>query len=423
MSTLPNELDFATNSGREATPERMNRAMEYLLGLVRALQASRPEFEAAVEQLRAIGLERVTEVLNPIFDQATAIKAALVSIQDEWTASTLPAQVQANAISAVTAAFADYRLRYMGAFEDAPTEREDGSAIGVGTLYFDLTLDAMRVMGAGGWKNAGSVVSAILNPFEVVATAGQTTFAIPGGYDVGMVIVAVNGALKGPAAYTATDGVDVVFPVGLNAGDKVSGYAFGAIALSSVYSKVDSDARYRLIADSYTKVQVDGMVGVKANTADVYSKTAADGAFLSKAANLAGLTDTAAARTALGLGSAATRADTYFAVATNVFTKAESDAKYALAASTLTLATGDARYPQKGDVYTTVEVDGAFLKKADNLASLTDKPAARGNLGLGSIATAAATAYVKASGIGTLSAGTADPTGGVAGDVYVKYTP
>jgi hypothetical protein len=419
MSSLPSELDFVADP--EATPDRMNTAMGYLLALIRALQASRPDYDAAIAQLQTVGLERVTDVLNPIFDNANDIQAALQSIVDEWTASTLPAQVQANTTAAVRAAFADYRLRYMGAFAAAPTVFDDGSPIVVGTLYFDTTLDAMRVMGAGGWKNAGSVVSAILNPFELTATAGQTSFAIPGGYDVGMIIVAVNGSLKSTDQFTATDGVDVVFPVGLNAGDTVSGYAFGSIALSTVYSKVDSDARYRLIADSYTKAQVDSSIATAIG--GVYTKTAADANFLSKSGNLGGLTDTAAARTNLGLGTAATRADTYFAISGASYTKAESDGRYALTADTVTIATGDGRYLQLVNAYDKTTSDARFVKLADNLAGLPNVATARANLGLGGIATAAANAYVKASGVGTMSYGTADPAGGVAGDVYLKYTP
>jgi hypothetical protein len=403
----------------------MNEAMGYLLALIRALQASRPDYDAAITQLQTIGLERVTDVLNPIFDNAEAIQATLQAIVDDWSTSTLPATVTANAAAAVAAEFADYRNRYLGAYSAAPTETETGDPITIGMTYFDTTLDAMRVMGAGGWKNAGSVVAAILNPFELTATAGQTSFVIPGGYDVGMIIVAVNGALKGPDDYTATDGVDVVFPVGLNAGDKVTGYAFGAIALSSVYTKTEADGKYRLIADSYTKAQVDGLVNVKANSADVYTKTAADAAFLPKSGNLAGLADVAAARGNLGLGSAAVRSDTYFAVASNVYDKTASDARYALAASTLTLDNGDARYMQLVNAYDKTAADARFLQISDNLNAVADKAAARSALGLGSAATLAQTAVARlgtgATGI-TIFAGSAAPanTLGADGDVYIK---
>src|SRR5205085_5571619 len=128
--------------------------------------------------LKTIGLDRITEVLSPIFENAEAIATVLQGVQDEWTASTLPETVQANAIAAVTAAFADYRNRYQGAAAAPPTVRPDGSPVQVGDSYFDTTLDAQRVLAAGGWKSAGSAVSSIFAPFEIVATAGQTVFPI-----------------------------------------------------------------------------------------------------------------------------------------------------------------------------------------------------------------------------------------------------
>jgi hypothetical protein len=423
MSSLPRELDFVSDP--VATPERMNAATGYLLALIRGLQASRPDYDAAIAQLQTIGLERVTDVLTPIFDNAEAIQAALQSIKDLWSADLTVQEVQNNAVAAVTAAFEDYRNRYLGAFPAPPATTDNGEPITVGMTYFDTGLDAMRVMGAGGWKNAGSVVSAILNPFELTATAGQTTFVIPGGYDVGMIIVAVNGAMKGPLDYTASDGADVVFPAGLTAGDKVTGYAFGAIALSSVYTQAQSDARYRLIADSYTKTQVDGLVGAKADATGVYTKAASDGKYLTIAGNLAGLPDAAAARGNLGLGSAAVRSDTYFAAAANVYDKTTSDGKYALIADTVTIATGDARYLQIANAYDATASDGRYLQKGDNLAALADKAAARANLGLGSVATMGNTAVARlgtgATGM-TIFAGTAAPanTLGADGDVYVQ---
>jgi hypothetical protein len=48
---------------------------------------------------------------------------------------------------------------------------------------------------------------------------------------------------------------------------------------AEVYSKTDGDGRYRLITDSYTKTQTDASLALKANSADVYSKTEGDGRY------------------------------------------------------------------------------------------------------------------------------------------------
>lgn len=424
MSSLPLELDFSTPLGRVATPERMNQAMKYLVARLKAVESLTPDVEAALATLNQLGLDRIAQVLTPIFDNATAINAVLQAIQDEWATSTLPEDVRDEAIAAVTAAFADYRNRYQGAATAPPTARPDGTAVQVGDSYFDTTLDAQRVLAAGGWKNAGSTVSSIFSPFEIVATAAQTVFPVPGGYDTGMIIVAKNGVLLKAAQFTAADGVNVTLTAGATAGDVISGYAFGAITTSSVYTKTASDARYRLIADSYTKTEVNGLLTAKADLTAVYTKAAADNAFLKMNDNLAALADKPAARGNLGLGTAATRADAYFAAAASVYDKTASDVRYSLKADTLDLTTGDARYPLKGDVYTKVESDGVYLSKAGNLAGLADLATARTNLGLGSAATLASSAFVKTSastaGI-TLHTGTGAPASvlGADGDIYI----
>lgn len=56
----------------------------------------------------------------------------------------------------------------------------------------------------------------------------------------------------------------------------------------------------------------------------------------------------------------------------------------------------DTVYPNKNDVYTKTEVDNAFTKKSSNLNDLSDKAAARTNLGLGSAATQNSTSFAPA---------------------------
>jgi hypothetical protein len=54
---------------------------------------------------------------------------------------------------------------------------------------------------------------------EIVATAGQTTFAVPGGYIVGQLQVFANGVQLSAANYTANDSVNVVVNKARLAGD------------------------------------------------------------------------------------------------------------------------------------------------------------------------------------------------------------
>jgi hypothetical protein len=81
-TVLPAVLDF--DRDREASPARMNRAMEYLYLRLAAATALQPEFESAIAQLQAVGLDRLNEVLGPIFADAQGISAELNAIRNAW---------------------------------------------------------------------------------------------------------------------------------------------------------------------------------------------------------------------------------------------------------------------------------------------------------------------------------------------------
>lgn len=312
MSSLPTELDFTADPA--ATPARMDKAMAYIIARLRAVEAVQPDFLAAVEQLKAVGLQRVTEALVPVLDQANAIADALEAIQAQWESDLLPEQVVADTTAAVTAAFADYRHRYLGAKATAPTQRDDESPVAVGDMYFDTSLDQMRVLGASGWKDAGSSVAGIMEQIApIVATAGQTVFTIPGGYDVGYLILTVNGSIIPPADYTATNGTSVTLTTGLSVGDELAGIKFGAVTLSTVYTKAQVDSAFAAIGAAYTKAESDARYATLALT---YSRSASDGRYARN--DFSNLTDAAAARTNLGIGSAGTRNETFFVQAGGV---------------------------------------------------------------------------------------------------------
>lgn len=82
--SLPPELDF--DRDREASPARMNRAMEYLFLRLGAATALQPEFESSIVQLQAVGLERLNEVLTPLFVNAISIADQLEAIRASWLA-------------------------------------------------------------------------------------------------------------------------------------------------------------------------------------------------------------------------------------------------------------------------------------------------------------------------------------------------
>lgn len=372
MSSLPIELDFDKN--RAATPARMNMAMDYLIARLKAVESLAPGIEKAIDTLNTIGLDRISAILVPLSEQANAIVDDLATIKAEWESDNTFDNAVAAATAAVTDAFADYRHRYLGARAAPPTVRDDGTPVDVGDMYFDTAQDQMRVLGSAGWKNAGSSVAGILNQISpMTATAGQTVFSIAGGYDVGYLIVTVNGSVIAPTNYTATDGTSITFGSGLNAGDKVSGIAFGAVTLSSIYTRAQVDAAFALIGASYTKAESDAryaLIGASFTTAQSDSRYAKN--------DLSNLPDAAAARASLGVGAAGTRSDSYFARTANNLSDL---ANIVTARGNLGL----------GSIATYAAT--AFVAVANNLSDIANPASARSNLGLGSIATYSATAF------------------------------
>ncbi|WP_140867706.1 hypothetical protein [Sphingomonas oligophenolica] len=104
-AALPRELDFAVD--RAATPARMNRAMLYIVAWLRRVESVQPDFLFAIEQLKGIGLDRLNEVLTPIFLDAEAIATQLATIQAAWLAGDPLEQLLAQLDTQVTARLAD----------------------------------------------------------------------------------------------------------------------------------------------------------------------------------------------------------------------------------------------------------------------------------------------------------------------------
>ena len=99
--SLPPDLDF--DRDRSGTSERMNRAMEFLYRLLQTAVAQRPEFETAIAQLRGVGLDRLNEVLAPVFLEATAIEAQLAAIRTAWLTGAPLTQLMTDLANQVTA--------------------------------------------------------------------------------------------------------------------------------------------------------------------------------------------------------------------------------------------------------------------------------------------------------------------------------
>jgi len=154
------------------------------------------------------------------------------------TYNQLTVDIYGRVVSAVNDSFA---ALYLGPKASAPTVDNQGNPLLVGALYFDTTLNKMRVYVAGGsWADAGSSVNGTSARAVYVATAGQTTFAIT--YDVGFVDVYLNGVkLVSGTEFVASSGTSIVLSYGAAAGDTVDIVAYGTFAVANTYTQAQTN--------------------------------------------------------------------------------------------------------------------------------------------------------------------------------------
>lgn len=114
----------------------------------------------------------------------------------------------------------------------------------VGDLWFDTTTNTMKVFSSNGWQAAGSSVNGTSRRQEFVATAGQTTFTVTGGFDAGFVDVYLNGVKLVRTTDFTESGNNIVLNSGAAAGDAVSVVAYGTFTLADHYKKAEVDAGF-----------------------------------------------------------------------------------------------------------------------------------------------------------------------------------
>lgn len=157
------------------------------------------------------------------------------------TASSASASAQGYATLAddsadlAVAALSSFRGQYLGAKTSDPTLDGNGAALTAGDLYLNTTQGAMKVFTGSVWINAGSTVQGTINKPEtaVIATAGQTSVPVPGGYDPGFIVVFLNGSQVMSPDITATSGSAIVFTTPLALNDEVSWIAFGSFNVAN----------------------------------------------------------------------------------------------------------------------------------------------------------------------------------------------
>ena len=176
--------------------------------------------------------------INTVANDKTNIDTVATNISSVKTVATDMAKVN------------NYSDTYQGSGATDPTVRNDGSPLQAGDLFFNTTLNEMRVYSGTIWKSAGSTVNGTSKRQVFTATAGQTVFTITGGYDSGFADVYLNGTkLQNGVEVDVSNGTDVVLALGATAGDIVDVVAYGAFAVANTYTKAEVDSKDALKAD------------------------------------------------------------------------------------------------------------------------------------------------------------------------------
>jgi hypothetical protein len=203
---------------------------------------------------------------------ATNAAASATAADGSATAAAGSATAAASSATAAAASFDSFDDRYLGAKSTAPTVDNDGDPLIVGALYFDTTLNEMRVYDGSLWKSAGSTVNGTAVRQTFTATAAQTTFTITGGYDAGFADVYLNGVkLVNGVDVNVTSGTNVVLTVGAAAGDSVDVIAYGAFVLANHYTIAQADAEFLpQVNPSYTGTLTGGTGVINIGSGQLY---------------------------------------------------------------------------------------------------------------------------------------------------------
>lgn len=201
-------------------------------------------FADAVSPTGLITKQQLENSYKPDIDASVAAAAASATASaNSATQSQLSATQSANSASDAAAILALFKGQYLGAQPTNPTVDGNGNPLTEGDLYFNTTVDEMRVFNGTGWIPVGSTVEGTLKRppgyTPIIATAGQTSVPVVGGYDPYNIIVLVNGTAITSPDVNVSSGTNLVFTASLSAGDEVDYYAFGLLSIANTFTKAE----------------------------------------------------------------------------------------------------------------------------------------------------------------------------------------
>lgn len=177
-----------------------------------------------------LAAEAFDRVSTAVVDSTAAAVAALAAAQRAEAAAIAAELI----VDGINLQYLDWKNQYQGPKAVAPTLRPDGTALKQGDLYFDTTRQSLRVWGTQGWQSV--IQGQLKRPagnVPIIATAGQTAFTVPGGFDPGYGMIFLNGVSVAPPAINVSNGSNIVFAEPLVAGDEVDYVFFGAFDIAN----------------------------------------------------------------------------------------------------------------------------------------------------------------------------------------------
>ena len=232
----------ASNSASTATTQASNAATSATNAATSASTATTQASNAATSATAAAGSATAAA------GSATSAAGSATTATTQATNASSSATAAASSAASAAASLDSFDDRYLGSKSSDPTVDNDGNALVTGALYYNSTVQAMKVYDGAAWITATAAGTSAMSRYRYVATAGQTTFsgadanALTLSYTSGNIVVVRNGATLEPAEYTASNGTSIVLAVAAAAGDVVDVVAFKSFTVSDTYSKAQADA-------------------------------------------------------------------------------------------------------------------------------------------------------------------------------------